>query len=124
MDHELLFRIIEQYFEKSMTSIYMKHSESEVDFYKWLPTNKFVYKHDNYHWTFRLWQSVEDILLEELSNNITEEIDKEIIKTLMDRHYTSLKINRHYALPKIKQSKFNNKSMGQSKIIRGRTRFN
>ena len=99
MDHKSLSKRIEQYFENSMTLVYMKHSASEVDFYKWLPTNKFVYKQyrymdtDDYYATFRLWQSAGDILIEELMNSVNEEIDKTILDTL---------INERNALPKIK----------------------
>jgi hypothetical protein len=97
MEHKSLSRRIEQYFEKGMTLIYTKHSVSEVDFYRWLPTNEFVYKRYNKNSyktnTFRLWQTTADLLMEELTNNIVEEIDNEILHILIDKYY---------ALPKVK----------------------
>ena len=79
-----LLEEIERYFKKGMTSVYMKHSSSEVDFYKWLPTNEFVYrKHDFFEiGSFRLWQTASDILLEEIVTEIQKEIDKEIINEI------------------------------------------
>lgn len=92
MDHELLSKQIEQYFENGMTSVYMKHSISEVDFYKWLPTNEFVYKKYNTN-TFKLWKGTADLLMETLfSETLSKKTDKEIVDIL----------KQEYALPKVK----------------------
>jgi hypothetical protein len=66
--NEELSKIIENYFKKDMTSVYIRHSPSEVDFYRWIPTNEFVYIANIFTVpdSFRLWKSAIDITIEEL----------------------------------------------------------
>ena len=61
MDHKSLSRQIDQYFENGRHGMH----PVEVDFYKWLPTNEFVYKEVDTN-TFRLWKGIADVLMEEL----------------------------------------------------------